>query len=104
MRSDTQVQMITGIRAEIRLREARFDLITRILGCESDSARARLLDVDRKTIDRVREGRIGEEFIAKALAVLHLYADTLSELNISTKFEELFELVVEEPSLAAAAS
>ena len=83
-------------QVKIRLRQERFNLITRILGCGSEAARARLFGVDYKTISRVRSGSIGEQFIAQAMAVLQHHAVDLAKVGISTRFEELFEVVEDE--------
>lgn len=74
------------------LREEQFDLVTRALGCTSDTARARLLDVDPKTIYRARRGVIGEEFIAKTLDVLTRHAPLLAERGLEPSFELVFNL------------
>lgn len=82
----------SGTRAGVLLRDEQFDLATRALGCTSDTARARLLDVDPKTIYRARRGVIGEEFIAKTLAVLTQHSERLSEIGIDPSFESVFTL------------
>lgn len=81
---------VPGTRAGVFLRDDNFDLITRVLGCESDAARARLLDVDPKTIWRARRGVIGEELIAKTLDTMRRNADRLAELGLSVSFETVF--------------
>ncbi|AGL19533.1 hypothetical protein L083_6023 [Actinoplanes sp. N902-109] len=86
------VPEVGDTRVGVRLREAEFDLITRILGCESDAARARLLDINPKTVTRVRRGVIGEEFIAKTLIMLRNNAEALAKVNIGTSFEDVFEV------------
>lgn len=80
------------MRAGIVLRDDRFDVITRILGCKTELARAALLDVDPKTVYRARRGVIGEEFIAKTLSVMKRNEDLLKEIGIEPKFEAVFEL------------
>lgn len=74
----------------------QFELITQELGADSDTSRARLLGVDPKTIYRARRGVIGEEFIAKALAVMLEHADTLREVGIEPIFESMFEVGTKE--------
>lgn len=81
-----------GTRAGVLLRDERFSLITRLLGCESDAARARLLDVDPKTIYRARNGVIGEELIAKTLDMLQRHTEQLAQYGITASFEEVFTL------------
>lgn len=82
----------TGTRAGVLLRDERFDLVTTALGCKSESARARLLSVDPKTVYRARRGVIGEEFIAKTLAVMKQHERRLAEIGIEPTFEAVFEL------------
>lgn len=82
----------SGTRAGVLLRDEQFDLVTRALGCTSDTARARLLDVDPKTIYRARRGVIGEEFIAKTLDVLTRHERHLTDLGIGASFESVFTL------------
>lgn len=82
-----------GTRAGVLLKEDRFDLITRILGCESDLARSRLLEMDPKTIYRARKGGVvGEEFIARVLHAMQRNSEQLGELGISPTFEEVFKI------------
>jgi len=83
---------VPGTRAAILLREEQFALVTRLLGCQSDAARARLLGCDPKTIRRVREGVIGEEFIAKTVALLQRHADELARYGIEARFETVFHV------------
>jgi hypothetical protein len=87
-----QAREMVGMRAGVFLREHRFNLITRVLGAGSDVARARLLDMDPKTIYRARRGVIGEEFIARLLNVMRQHADELAKANLGTSFEDVFEL------------
>lgn len=88
-----------GTRAGVLLRGELFDVITAVLGAGTDAARARLLNVDNKTIYRARRGVIGEEFIAKTLDVLERNKDKLTPLNIDPTFESVF--VVGEKQMAA---
>lgn len=67
-------------------------MITKALGADSDSARARLLNVDPKTIYRARRGVIGEEFIARALDVMGRRAAELDAIGVKPTFEAMFEL------------
>lgn len=92
MSLDTQARDMAGTRAGIFLRLDRFDLITRVLGCGSDVARARLLDMDPKTIYRARRGVIGEEFIARLLDVMRQHEAELAAINIGVAFEDVFEV------------
>jgi hypothetical protein len=84
-----------GTHAGVLLKEDRFDLITRILGCESDVARSRLLEMDPKTIYRARRGGVvGEEFIARVLHAMQRHSEQLAELGITPTFEEVFKVDV----------
>jgi hypothetical protein len=87
-----QARQKVGMRAGVFLRDNRFNLITRVLGCGSDVARSRLLDMDPKTIYRARRGVIGEEFIARMLDVMRQNAEELEEAGIGTSFEDVFEV------------
>lgn len=78
--------------AALRLRQARFDLITRILGCESDTARAELIGMSARTIDRARRGMFGVDFIANTYAAFKRHEDTLAQLNITVSLDDLFEV------------
>lgn len=81
-----------GTRAKVLLNNEAFDLITAALGCESEGARARLLDVDPKTVYRARRGVIGEEFIAKTLSVMKANEQRLGLVGITPNFESVFVL------------
>lgn len=82
----------SGTRAGVLLRSDRFDLMTRVLGCESDLARSRFLHLDPKTLWSARQGRVGEKFIAQVLAVLARHEEQLGQLGLKPTFEELFEV------------
>lgn len=88
---------ITGTQAAIRLRvdggETRLDVITRIIGVTTDDARAKLIGVDPKTIRRVRQGVLGEVFIAATIAALRRHADRLAQFGVTAGFDDLFEVV-----------
>lgn len=64
-----------------------------MLGCESEAARARLLGVDRKTIQRARAGQVGERFVAQTISALRRYEAELAEYGMRASFDELFEVV-----------
>lgn len=81
-----------GTRAGVKLRVDRFDLMTRVLGCESDRARAQMLDVDPRTVSRARAGIVGEEFIAQTLTTMQQHAGELAALGLTGSFEDLFEV------------
>ncbi|MCW2900119.1 MAG: hypothetical protein JWO67_2384 [Streptosporangiaceae bacterium] len=81
-----------GMRAGVLLQDERFDLITRLLGCKTELARAHLLDVDPKTVYRARRGVIGEEFIAKTLSVMKEHEGRLAEIGLTPTFEAVFKL------------
>lgn len=81
-----------GTRAGVFLSQERFDLITRALGSRNDAARARLLNVDPKTIYLARRGVCGEKFIASALLVMRQHASELEAIGIKPAFEAMFEV------------
>lgn len=95
--ANTQVLAEPHTQAIVRLRVEYFDLITRVLGCESDAARGQLLDVHPKTIGRAKGGQVGEVFIAQAVFNLRKHADTLGQYGLTVSFEDLFEVVGPEP-------
>lgn len=93
MNSGTHARELSGTDAGVFLVGERFDLITKALGCDSDMARARLLDVDPKTIYRVRRGQVvGEDFIARAIAVMRQRAAELEAIGVRPAFEAMFEV------------
>jgi hypothetical protein len=85
--------VLPGTDAEIRLRVDRFELMTRVLGCESDLARAYLIGVDPRTISRARQGVIGEVFMAKLVTALRRNRPRLAELGLEPTLDDLFEVV-----------
>jgi len=92
MNSGTHAREVSGIDAGVFLNGERFDLITRALGAENETARARLLDVDPKTIYRARRGQIGEDFIARSIAIMRDHASELEAIGIKPSFEAMFEV------------
>lgn len=98
MQSDSQVLEVSTSQATIRLRDEQFIAMTRLLGCESDSARARLIGVTYRTIYRARRGVVGEVFIAQAIHGLRLHATTLLRYGLTVSFDNLFEVVGPESS------
>lgn len=92
MNSGMHAREVSGIDAGVFLNDERFDLITRALGATNETARARLLDVDPKTIYRARRGQIGEDFIARAIAVMRDRASELEAIGIKPSFEAMFEV------------
>jgi hypothetical protein len=65
----------------------------RVLGCDSDEDRARLISVSVKTIYRTRRGVLGHDFITQTLINLQGRRDELAACNLSPTFDELFEIV-----------
>jgi hypothetical protein len=92
MNSGMHAREVSGIDAGVFLNDERFDLITRALGATNETARARLLDVDPKTIYRARRGQIGEDFLARAIAVMRQRATELEAIGIHPSFEAMFEV------------
>src|SRR5262245_24110307 len=80
-------------RAVIRLRVDRFNLMTSVLGMQSDLAQADLLGVNPKTVYRAKLGNFGHDFIAQTLVSLGDRRDELGKLNLCPTFDELFEVV-----------
>lgn len=92
MNPGTHAREISGIDAGVFLNDERFDLITKALGATNETARARLLDVDPKTIYRARRGQIGEDFIARAIAIMRHRSAELQAIGINPSFEAMFEV------------
>ena len=84
----------TATQAVIRARMDHIDLMTRVLGCESDVDRGRLFDMSSKTINRARSGYVGGAFVASVIASLRQHERALAARNLRVAFEELFEVVV----------
>jgi hypothetical protein len=80
-------------RGAIRLKADRFDLMTKILGLNTDEARARFIDVNAKTLYRARHGSLGHELIAQTLISLRDRREELAVYNLTPSFDELFEVV-----------
>lgn len=83
-----------GVRAGVFLRDGGepFNRMLRFLGAKSDLGRSRLLDVDPRTISRAREGIIGEQLIAKVIALMERHAEQLAAADEATTFEDIFEI------------
>jgi len=92
MNSGTHARDFSGIEAGVFLVPERFDLITKALGATNEAARARLLDVDPKTVYRARRGQVGEDFIAKAIAIMRHHTSELQAIGINPSFEAMFEV------------
>lgn len=94
MNSGMHARENSGTEAGVYLNEERFDIITRALGATSDAARARLLNVDPKTIYLARRDavRVGEKFIASALRVMREHTSELAAIGITPSFEAMFEV------------
>lgn len=80
-------------QAVLRLRVDRFDLMTRILGCETELARAELIGMDYRSIWRARNGAVGTTFAANTVAALREHSAELAKYNLSVGLDELFEVV-----------
>lgn len=88
-------------QASLRLRVDRFELMTRILGCESDIARAELIGMSARSIQRARNGVVGTTFAANTVAALREHADELAERNLTCGLDDLFEVVRVKAKVAA---
>jgi hypothetical protein len=98
MSRDTDVPNDRDTRAVIRLKvengETNFDLMTRIVGRGNDTARGELIEMDRKTVSRAREGVVGEEFIANTIVALRRHERLLATCGQTPDFDSLFEIVI----------
>lgn len=94
-RPNTQVPT----QAVLRLRMEQFDLMTRLLGCESDTARAELIGVTYRTIWRARkpldrdQPQSHDKLIAQAVANLRLHADELAKYGLHPTLDSLSEVI-----------
>lgn len=88
--------------AVLRLRVDKFDLMTRVLGCESDAARAALLGLTYRTVLRARRGVVGEVFVAQTIFALQREGETLGQYGLKPTLDELFEVVAVERERVAA--
>lgn len=88
VRSDTATQAVILARMD------RFDLYTRVLGCETDVARGELIGMTDRAVRRARQGAVGGVFVANTLAALRRFERELAACNLRVTFEELFEVVV----------
>jgi hypothetical protein len=81
----------------------RFEAMAAALGAKSHAARARLIGMDVRTLQRQREGwPAGDQLVAQTLAVFNRYRAHLASLGMQPDFDELFE-VVEVPAGPVAA-
>lgn len=84
----------SDVGARLTLRTRKFMLATNALGCESDLARSRLLDIDPKTIGEARRGAtVGGVFVAKTMLVMREHAAALAEVGIEPTIDAFFEVV-----------
>lgn len=90
-----------GRRAKLRLREDRFNLMTRVIGLEREKHRAELVGVDVRTLLRARKGIIGEVFVAGVIAGLRQHSQTLAQYGLEPTLDDLFEVVVDPGRRAA---
>ena len=88
------VRQDSDTQALIRARMDRLDLMTRVLGCESDTARAELTGMSTRHWRRARDGYVGSVFIANTLVALRGRERELIARNLRPSFDELFEVVV----------
>lgn len=77
---------------ELRLNQDNFDEATRLAGCLTEAARAELIGVTERTLNRVRRGVIGHEFITKTLVALRPYERKLAKMGLKPTFETFFEV------------
>lgn len=86
----------------VELKARNFDRMTALAGCADDSDRARLIGVDLKTIRRARRGILGEVFMARTVAALRPYAETIAEqLGLDVTLDNLFGVVARQSKAAA---
>lgn len=103
MTENMHVHDSQNMQPSLRLRVEKFDLMTRILGCESEAARAELVGVSYRTMLRARTKNIGEVFAAQTIVSLRRHQDTLGRYGLKPTLDELFE-VVETPVEATASA
>jgi hypothetical protein len=86
----------TGTRPRLQLKWESFVLLTTALGCDTDAARARLLDFDNKTIRNLRAGGpASDKTVAKVLAVAQANAEIIATHGLTPAFASFFEVIVD---------
>lgn len=88
----------SGTRPEVHLRrtdtgEDVFTQMTRVLGIDTDAARAQFVGCSERTIRRVRQGVIGEEFMARAVAALRRHEKDLRRHGLAPSLDGIFRIV-----------
>jgi len=81
----------------------RIDLMTRVIGCESDTARAALTGISTRHWNRARSGHVGAVFVANTIVALRKHERELAARNLKPSFDELFEIVIRPRTDAEAA-
>lgn len=88
--------------ASLQIRRDKYELMFRVLGATGQQARADLLKVDRKTIQRADQGSFGVPFIARLIRVLREHRKELAVCGLEPTLDELFVVPEDEASEAAA--
>lgn len=73
--------------------EFRLDRAAEIAGYVTDVAKAELFDVSDRTLRRVRQGVLGEDFMAKAVDALTPFSRAIAKEGIAVSLDGLFEVV-----------
>jgi len=93
MPRDVDAPPSRDVVATIRVRRDRFDLMTRIVGATTPDARAELIGVHRRTLNRALKGRPGDKFMAQTVAALRRHSEALGACGLAPTLDELFEVV-----------
>jgi len=100
-----QVRAEPDTQAVIQARMDQFDLMTRVIGCESDAARAELIGMSSRAIQRARTGFVGGAFVANTITALREHERDLAARNLFPTFDSLFVVrVVPRADIEAAAA
>lgn len=87
---DMQVQTRTDTTPKVRLRQERYEAWSRLLGLNTDTARAEFFGYDERTIRRARAGRLGANFIARTVFGFRTRLADLAPYGIDPALDELF--------------
>jgi hypothetical protein len=90
----------SDLSVEIEFRADRFDYFTTLLGATTELERAALIQMDPKTLRRVREGttRVGHEFMAKTVGGLRRHEHKIpARRPVRITLDSLFAVRVCDP-------
>lgn len=93
---ETHSPVVPATRPRLLAKGESFALLTTALGCETDVARAKLFDLDLKTIRNLRAGGpASDKTVAKVLAVAHANAEVIERYGLAPEFTAFFEVILD---------